>query len=100
MSMIRSVLSVAYTVIPPFTPAGTIAALDVTAPVSAFSVDTGGCAVPAGHAVRNPSIPAGATVMLKAYAWALAGIPQELEGTGNVRATPPARDGPLKLPVE
>ena len=37
--------------------------------------------------------------MLKAYAWALAGIPQLLEGTGKVRGTPPASDGAPKVPA-
>ena len=41
----------------------------------------------------------GVLPLVKEYAWAVAGIPQLLEGTGNVRETPPASDGPPKLPV-
>ncbi len=64
--MIRSVVLVAYTEIAPFTPAGTIEALDVTAPVRVFSVETSGCGDPAGQVARYPSDPVGTTVMLKA----------------------------------
>jgi hypothetical protein len=99
ISTIRSVALVAYTEIAPFTPAGTIAALEVTAPVGAFSVETIGWGDPAGHVVRYPTGALGTTVMFKAYASALAGIPQLLEATGKVRGTPPARDGAPKVPT-
>src|SRR5437660_12862678 len=98
--MIRWVVSLAYTEIAPFTPACTIAALDVTAPVRAFSVETSGCGEAAGQVLKYPSGPVGTTVMLNAYAWALAGIPQLLEGTGNVRGTPAPSAGPPRVPVE
>src|SRR4051794_21772494 len=97
--MIRSVGWVAITVIAPPVPAGTIAMLAVMAPVSAFSVDTPGCAEPAGQAVRKPSGPLGTTVMLVAYAWAVAGIPQAPEITGKFRPTPPAREGAPNVPA-
>src|SRR6478672_10795198 len=97
--MMRSAVSLAYTEIAPFTPAGTIEALDVTAPVRAFSVETIGCGEPAGHVLKYPSGPLGTTVMLKAYAWAVAGMPQLLDGTGNVRVAPPASAGAPKVPV-
>jgi hypothetical protein len=64
--MSRSVALVAKTVIAPFTPAGTIAALEVTVPVGAFSVETIGCDDPAGQVVRYPTGAVGTTVMLKA----------------------------------
>src|ERR1044071_2199796 len=99
MSTIRSVGFVAITVIPPAAPAGTIAIFAVTAPVGAFNVEEPGWEDPAGQALRNPSGPDGTTVMLKAYAWALAGIPQGPDSTGNVRETLAARAGPAKEPV-
>jgi hypothetical protein len=51
--MIKSVLSVTYVLMAPLTPAETIAAFAVTAPVNAFSVETTGCDVPLGQVVSH-----------------------------------------------
>src|ERR1019366_10472374 len=99
ISITRSVAWVAKTEIAPLTPAGTIAAFAVTIPGGAFSVETSGWDDPAGHVVRKPRTPGGTTVMLKEYAWAVAGIPQGLAGTGMSRATAGASDGPPNGPA-
>src|SRR5476651_1399242 len=100
--MTRSVAWEAKTEIAPLTPAGpagTMAALAVTTPGGALSVETSGCGEPAGHVVRKPRTPEGTAVMFTEYAWAVAGIPQGLESTGKFRATPGPRVGPPKGPV-
>jgi hypothetical protein len=51
MSMMISVLLLAYTSIEPLVPAGTIAALATTVPVRSFSVDTKGWGWPVAHTV-------------------------------------------------
>src|ERR1051325_189340 len=100
MSMISCVGLVATTVMPPPVPAGTIAIFAVTVPVGAFSVDEPGCDCPAGQVLRNPSVPAdGTTVMLRAYACAVAGMPQGPESTGNVLGTDAARAGLPNAPA-
>ncbi len=66
MSTMRSVALVAITVMAPLVPAGTMAALAVTAPVGALSVDEPGCGNPAGQALRKPSSPDGTTVIFNA----------------------------------
>jgi len=55
ISITRLVLLLANTSIDPFVPAGTIAALAVTAPVNAFKLAATGRDCPVGHAVRYPS---------------------------------------------
>ena len=62
-----------------------MAAFATTVPRESFNVDTLGIAWPVGQVVKFPSAAGGITVKLKEYAWAVVGIPQELEGTGNVR---------------
>src|SRR5205823_2676548 len=62
MSMTRSALWVTKTETSPFVPAGTMAALAVTAPVGALSVETRGCVCPAGQVVRKPRLPFGTAV--------------------------------------
>lgn len=49
----------------PQLPAGTIAALAVTFPVSELSVDTNGCDKPVGHVAKYPSGPLGMTVKFR-----------------------------------
>src|SRR5690348_4526560 len=76
-----------------------MAAFAITEPSCEFSVDTSGCACPAGHTLRKFSgPPRGTTVKLSEYAAALAGTPQELDGTGIVRDVFAARNGPPKDP--
>ena len=57
-SMTRSEGCVTNTEMSPFVPAGTMAALAVMAPVSAFSVETKGCVCPVGQVVEIPEAPA------------------------------------------
>jgi hypothetical protein len=76
-----------------------MAAFAVTVPVTAFNVETVGCACPAGHAVRKPRMPGGIAVKFREYACAVDGIPQLLERTGKVRAVLATRDGPPNGPV-
>ncbi len=85
--------------ISPPLPAGTMAALAVTTPVEELSVETTGCACPVGHTVRNPRPPCGTAVMLSEYAWAVDGMPHELDCRGNARPTPPVREGPPSGPA-
>src|SRR3954466_3331655 len=99
MSMTRSESLVTNTEISPLAPAGTIAAFAVTAPVTAFKVDTSGWLCPAGHVVRNPRGPFGTEVKLSEYALAVAGMLQVLERMGNVLAAEPTRDGPPSAPA-
>src|SRR5450432_2405346 len=99
MSMIMWVVLVAKTEIAPLTPAGTIAAFAVMAPVRAFSVETNGFGDPAGHVVRKAKGPDGTTVMFKAYAWAVAGIPQRLARISKLRLALPASAGAPKRPA-
>jgi hypothetical protein len=68
ISITKSVSSVTKTEMAPLSPAGTIAAFAVIAPVSAFSVETKGWDCPAGQVVRYPSGPRGTTVMFSEYA--------------------------------
>ena len=86
MSIIKCVLLVATTEMPPFVPAGTIARFEVAVPVGAFSVDDPGCGDPCGQALRKPSGPFGNAVKFSAYACALAGIPHGPEDTWKLRA--------------
>ena len=95
MSKMACVSSDEYKVTAPLIPAGTIAAFAFTLP-SEFSVDTEGCVSPAGQIERYPRRPGGTTVMFREYAAALAGMPQELAGTGKSRDTPHLRIGPPK----
>ena len=53
MSKITSVGFVAYTLMAPFSPAGTIAAFDLIRP-SEFNVATSGWFCPEGHSVKYP----------------------------------------------
>ncbi len=62
MSITKSVLLVTNTEMSPLAPAGTMAALAVTVPVGAFSVETRGCVCPVGQVVRNPKFPFGTEV--------------------------------------
>ncbi len=61
-SITRSEVLVTKIEMSPLAPAGTIAALAVTAPVGALSVETKGCVWPAGQAVRKPRGPRGTEV--------------------------------------
>jgi len=61
-SMTRSEDCETNTEMSPLVPAGTIAAFAVTAPVTAFNVETSGCVCPAGHVVRKPRGPWGTAV--------------------------------------
>src|SRR3954453_13861987 len=87
------------TEISPFVPAGTMAAFAVTAPVTAFSVETRGCVCPDGHVVRKPRGTWGTAVKFTEYACAVAGILQALESSGKDRATLAAKEGPPKAPA-
>ena len=53
MSISRWPGALTKTLIEPFVPAGTTAALATSCPALKLSVDTTGCAPPVGHAVRN-----------------------------------------------
>lgn len=64
ISITKSVLFVAKTETSPLVPAGTIAPLAVTAPVSAFKVETSGCVLPVGQTDKYPRYPWGTTVKL------------------------------------
>ena len=75
-----------------------MAAFATTVPVESFNVETFGLDCPAGHVVRFPSGPGGTTVKFSEYASAVAGIPQELDGTGNVRVCPASIDGGPNTP--
>src|ERR1700730_6042327 len=99
MSTTRSESFDTNTEISPFVPAGTRAAFAVTTPLPAFSVDTRGCACPAGQVVRKPRGPFGTAVKFKEYACAAAGTLHALERTGNVRIAEPTRDGPPSGPT-
>src|SRR5580698_10680376 len=79
--------------ISPPIPVGTIAAFAVAVPVEELSVETTGCACPAGHTVRNPRLLCGTAVMLSEYAWTVDGTPHVLDSRGNARPTPPVREG-------
>src|SRR5882724_7133865 len=97
--MTRSALFVTNTEISPLVPAGTIAEFAVTAPVFAFSVETSGCVCPAGQVVRKPSGSLGTAVKFIEYACAVAGRLHGPERIVNVRAAPPAREGPPREPA-
>src|ERR1035438_2686785 len=97
--MIRSVLSVTYTLMAPLVPEGTIAALAVTAPVVAFKLEPSGCSCPVGHPVRYPRVGRGTAVKFSESPCALLGMLQELESTGKKRTCPPLRVGPPKGPL-
>jgi hypothetical protein len=97
ISTIKCVGFDANTEIAPPAPAGTIAAFDTTRPSNEFSVDTVGCASPAGHTDRYASGPGGTTVMFSEYAFAVAGIPHPPLGTEIVRA--PDNAGGPNMPV-
>jgi len=62
---------------------GTMARFEVTAPSSAFSVDTTGMVAPRGHSVMYPSGPGGTTVTLNTSACAVEGIPHGLALTAT-----------------
>jgi hypothetical protein len=98
-SIIKSVLLLAYTSMEPFAPAGTIAALAVTVPVTELKFAVSGCGCPEGHAVRYPSGTCGTTARFSEYAWALEGKLQELDCNGNLRLVFPAKDGPPNVPL-
>src|SRR5690242_8570368 len=83
---------------PPFTDAGTSAALATTEPSPAFSVETVGW-LPEPHRVRKPRPAGGTTVALSEKPPAVTGIPQLDAGTTNSRAAEAASCGPPKGPV-
>jgi hypothetical protein len=62
---------------------GTMARFEVTAPSSAFNVDTTGMVCPCGHNVMYPSGPGGTAVTLNTSACAVEGIPQALALTAT-----------------
>src|SRR3982751_6051692 len=97
MSMTRSVGLLAKTLTSPPLPAGTMAALAVTVPVSAFRDATVGCACPLAHAVTYPSGPFGMAAKLSEYACADAGMPQPAERTWKPWVWPPEIDAPLRV---
>src|SRR5580704_2743010 len=99
MSTITLVGLLANTVIAPFAPAGTMAALALILPSEEFRVETEGCDCPAAHTERNPSGPKGTTVRFREYAAAFAGIPQGLEGIVKLRLLLAGIDGPPKGPL-
>ena len=66
----------------------------VIRPSHAFSVETTGCGVPAGHVVSQPRyLLVGRAVMLTEYAVAVEGMPQALAGMGNERMPLVGREG-------
>ena len=76
MSSTTLLVSVTYTLMAPFVPAGTMAASALMRPSSEFRVETLGRANPAGQTVRKPNLAGGTTVRFKEYAAAFVGIPQ------------------------
>src|SRR5208337_4133875 len=100
MSMTKSVLLVAKTLILPLVPAGTMASFPTTPPLRAFSVATTGSGWPAGQVVRYPNGPGATTVMRIEYAFADEGIPQVLERIGKFRVAPATSEGGPLLPVK
>src|SRR5579872_1761964 len=100
MSMIRSVLALAYTSTEPFVPAGMIAPFATSVPVGSFNTEASGRVSPVGHAVRNPSETAvGMAVKFNEYASAEAGTLQELERTGKVLPCFATNDGAPSCPI-
>ena len=63
----------------PAVPAGTMTALAVTVPVSAFRLEASGMVCPVGQAVTYPSGPGGTAAKFSEYACAVAGRPQALD---------------------
>ena len=100
MSINTFVSSLAKTLIAPLAPAGTIAAFATTCPLIELSVETVGKDSPVGQAVKYPSVVCGSTVMFSEYACALEGILQPLDGIGNSRVEPLAKDGGPNAPVK
>src|ERR1019366_9825251 len=98
MSITRSVLLVAKTLIAPSVPAGTIAALATIVPVRSFRVETLGCDC-LGHTVRYSSTLFDTTVKFREYPCALSGMVQVLDSTGKSRSAPPTSDGPPSGPA-
>src|SRR5262245_57964135 len=98
--MSKSVLSLAYTLIPPLLPAWTIAELATACPSGDRIVQTFGRVAPPGHSVTKLKVPEGMTVVFTTYAFAVDGIEQTLEtGKFTVRVSPALRDGGPKAPV-
>src|ERR1035441_2801732 len=95
MSTMTLVVSVAKTLMEPSAPAGTIAALALMRPSSEFRVETPGRAAPVGQRVRNPSCVTGATVTLRAYAVAVAGMLHPPSRGGEKLFADPPLIGPL-----
>src|ERR1035441_10192712 len=95
MSRITLVVFVAYTLMAPFVPAGTMAALALMRPSREFRVATPGRDSPVGQTVRWPSGPDGTTETFSEYAAAVVGMLQLPScGIGKLWKVPP-RIGPL-----